>query len=64
MIYTHNKYEINSSYFRSRQILIGDICHLIGQRFTFLNRAGECISEPLSDNLHMLSDELFKHPAT
>ena len=29
------------------------------------NRAGEGISEPLSDILYnMLSDELFKHPAT
>ena len=28
-------------------------------------RAGEGISEPLSDSLYnMLSDELFKHPAT
>ena len=30
-----------------------------------LSRAGEGISEPLSDILYnMLSDELFKHPAT
>ena len=30
-----------------------------------LNRAGEGISEPLSDILYnMLSDELFKYPAT
>ena len=31
----------------------------------FSSRAGEGISEPLSDILYnMLSDELFKHPAT
>ena len=30
-----------------------------------ISRAGEGISEPLSDILYnMLSDELFKHPAT
>ena len=30
-----------------------------------IGRAGEGISEPLSDILYnMLSDELFKHPAT
>ena len=33
--------------------------------FLKTNRAGEGISEPLSDILYnMLSDELFKHPAT
>ena len=34
-------------------------------RSTLNNRAGEGISEPLSDILYnMLSDELFKHPGT
>ena len=33
--------------------------------YKLLDRAGEGISEPLSDILYnMLSDELFKHPAT
>ena len=40
--------------------------HIVWAGYTicYFGRAGECISEPLSDILYnILSDELFKHPA-